>query len=99
MHPTKKKTTPVTLANVWGSKKGRKIKFDNLRVLLDSGCSDSIASLKYGKSSKKKGKTKYFTTGSVQLKHNIRQIFCFLYLNLVIQNSLIGNSTSQTMRI
>ena len=67
MHPTKK-PTPVTLANVWGSKKGRKIKFDNLRFLLDSGCSDSIASLKYGKSSKEKWKTKYFTAGSWQLK-------------------------------
>ena len=68
-HPTQQsKPTPVTLANVWGSKKDRKIKFDNLRILLDSGCSDSIAQMKYGRKNRKKESTKKFATGSGQLK-------------------------------
>ena len=62
------KPTPVTLANVWGSKKDRKIKFDNLRILLYSGCSDSIAQMKYGKKNKKEIKSRKFATGSGQLK-------------------------------
>ena len=43
-----RRPTPVTIANVRGSKKGRKIKYDNLKILLDSGCSDSIDLMKYG---------------------------------------------------
>ena len=58
-HPTQQsKPTPVTLVNVWGSKKDRKIKFDNLRILLYSGCSDSIAQMKYGKKNKKEIKSR-----------------------------------------
>ena len=38
----KAKPTPVMLANLKGSKKDRKIKYD-WRILLDSGCLDSIA--------------------------------------------------------
>ena len=51
-----------------GVKKAQKIKYDNLRVLLDSGCSDSIAMLKYGRKNKKETGTKKFATGSGQLK-------------------------------
>ena len=48
----KRRPTPVTLAHVWGSKKNRKIKYDNLRVLIDTGCSDSLALFKYGRNKK-----------------------------------------------
>ena len=51
-----------------GTKKERKIKYDSLRVLLDSGCSDSIAILKYGNKNRKVTSTKTFATGSGQLK-------------------------------
>ena len=54
---------------MWGGpKKGRKIKYDNLKILLDSGCSDSIALMKYGNSKKTKTPTRKFATGSGQLK-------------------------------
>ena len=64
----KTRPTPVTIANVRGSKKGQKIKYDNLKILLDSGCSDSIALMKYGNSKKTKTPTHKFATGSGQLK-------------------------------
>ena len=63
-----RRPTPVTIANVRGSKKGRKIKYDNLKILLDSGCSDSIALMKYGNSKKTKTATRKFATESGQLK-------------------------------
>ena len=64
----KEKPTPVTLENVRGSKKDCKIKYDNLRILLDSGCSDFIAIKKYGKKNQQEVKTRKFTTGSGTLK-------------------------------
>jgi hypothetical protein len=41
------KPTLVTLASIYGGKKNRDIKHDGLKVLIDTGCSDSIAHYKY----------------------------------------------------
>jgi hypothetical protein len=53
---SKKEPTPVTLANVRSGKKDRKIKHENLRVLIDTGCSHSIIQEKYSSKKIKKRK-------------------------------------------
>ena len=44
--------TTVTLANVMGGKKNRTISHEGLRVLLDTGCSDSLLYAKYCRTKK-----------------------------------------------
>ena len=41
--------TSVTLLNILGGKKNRKITYEGLRVLLDTGCSDSLVRAEYAK--------------------------------------------------
>ena len=48
--------TTVTLANVMGGKKNRTISHEGLRVLLDTGCSDSLLYAKYCRKKKLKKK-------------------------------------------
>ena len=43
------KPTSVTLVNLLGGKKNRKITYEGLRVLLDTGCSDSLVRATYAK--------------------------------------------------
>ena len=62
-----KKVTPVTLVNVYGGKKNRKIKHEGLKVLIDTGCDSSMAIEKYA-SSKRKEKESNYVTGSGVLK-------------------------------
>ena len=60
---SKKEPTPVTLANVCGGKKDRNVKHQNLRVLIDTGCSHSILQKKYS-SKRIKESTKKYSTGN-----------------------------------
>ena len=41
--------TSVTILNILGGKKLRKIMYEGLRVLLDTGCSDSLVRAAYAK--------------------------------------------------
>ena len=56
--------TPVTFANIRGGKKNRKNKYENLRVLLDSGCSHSLILSKFCKIKNKNKKVRKYSTGS-----------------------------------
>ena len=56
----------MTLANVQGGKKGNHKKYENLRVLIDTGCSHSLILTKYCSRRLKKNKNKY-STGSGSL--------------------------------
>ena len=60
--------TPVTIANVIGGKKKRELKYKNLRVLIDTGCSHSIMHQKYTGSNKLNKRPKLYSTGSGVLK-------------------------------
>ena len=64
----KRKNHSCCVSKHIGVKKDCKIKYDNLWILLDSSCSDSIAISKYGKKNKQEVKTRKFTTGSGTLK-------------------------------
>ena len=72
----KEEPTPVTVANILGGKKKRKIKYNNLRALLDSGSSGSIAYKKYV-SNTTKTKTKSYSTGNGVLKIKEEANVCF----------------------
>ena len=64
-----KEPTPVTVVNILGGKKNRSIKFNNLRALIDSGCSNSLADKKYA-NKLKTTKNKSYSTGNGVLKTN-----------------------------
>jgi hypothetical protein len=49
----KEEPTPVTVANILGGKKKIKIKYNNLRALVDTGSSGSIAHKKYASKTNK----------------------------------------------
>lgn len=59
------KPTPVTIANIKGSKKDRKNKYESVSVLIDTGCSDSIIHSKYSSTKIKENKKEYSTGGGV----------------------------------
>ena len=88
----KRRPTPVTLAHVWGSKKNRKIKYDNLRVLIDTGCSDSLALFKYGRNKKLKEQKRNSPLAAEFEKPNMKQKYCSHCQNSVQQKSSIGSS-------
>ena len=46
--------TPVPIAAIKGGKKNREIKFNNLRVLIDTGSLHSLINKKYSSKSKRK---------------------------------------------
>ena len=59
-----KSPTPVTIGCIRHSNKnGRKVKYDNLKILLDSGCSHSILRKKYASNKLKESKHTYATGG------------------------------------
>ena len=59
--------TPVTLLNVLGGKKNRKIKYGALRVLLDTGCSDSLIRACYCHAQKKLRSKETYSTGGGEI--------------------------------
>ena len=68
--------TSVTLVNILGGKKQRKIAYEGLRVLLDTGCSDSLVRAEYASSGQKeKSKNIYSTGGGNITTHTQSTIF------------------------
>ena len=77
--------TSVTLLNILGGKKNRKIMYEGLRVLLDTGCSDSLVRTTYARTGIiKKTKSIYSTGGGNITTHSQSTIFLH-YQNLVIR--------------
>ena len=66
--------TPVTLANIYGGKKNRKIKHEGIRVLIDTGCSHSIMLGKYCLLKGSGAETASSVGGTHFLGHNIHHI-------------------------
>ena len=58
-----KSPTPVTMGCIRRGKHGRKVKHQNLRILLDSGCSHSILAKKYATTKLKPNKQTFATGG------------------------------------
>ena len=67
MAPSQRPTT-VTLVNVRGGKKNRQTIHEGLRVLLDTGCSDSLLLAEYVKKNKKIKKDSKYATGGGTVK-------------------------------
>ena len=59
--------TTVTLANVMGGKKNRNVSHEGLRVLLDTGCSDSLLHTKYCRTKKITKSENTYSTGEGEL--------------------------------
>ena len=59
--------TTVTLANVMGGKKNRNVSHEGLRVLLDTGCSDSLLHTKYCRTKKITKSENTYSTGGGEL--------------------------------
>ena len=68
----------VTQVNILGGKKQRKIAYEGLRVLLDTGCSDSLVRAEYaGSGRKEKSKNIYSTGGGNITTHTQSTIFFY----------------------
>ena len=65
---SKTEPTPVTIAAIKGGKKNRKVKHDNLRVLVDTGSSHSLLHKKYSSKSNIKENMKQYSTGNGTFK-------------------------------
>ena len=93
-----KSPTLVTTGCIRHSNKhGRKIKYENLKILLDSGCSHSILAKKYA-SNKLKEKKQTFTTGNgaMSTKWESKQYFSRSELSRRLD---ISNNRLQESRI
>ena len=69
--------TSVTILNILGGKKLRKITYEGLRVLLDTGCSDSLVRAEYAKSGKEKKSKNIYTTGGGEITTHTQSTIFF----------------------
>ena len=83
--------TSVTLVNLLGGKKHRKITYEGLRVLLDTGCSNSLVRATYAKIGEEKKIKNIYSTGNGNISTNSQSTIFLLYQNLVIKKLLSGN--------
>ena len=78
--------TSVTLVNLLGGKKHRKITYEGLRVLLDTGCSDSLLRARYAKIGEEKPIKNIYSTGNGNISTSSQSTIFLPCQNLVTKN-------------